>query len=345
MSLFKVDVGPGWTRYVGKTRAADDPPIDPGDYYRVELGFGPDKDKWKKTLGLIAVRDPSGRFVWLAPFESWVKRVWDGTWGVKKRSVASLNNWFDWDKLRSWQLAAVKQIVGELEQANEVRQLFNVGFGGGKTLVGLIASMLGESTLVLAPTQTHETWKSEAEKWGLSVPVISTYESAHKWSEQDWDVLLLDECFPQGELVHTKTGLKPIEEVSIGEEVWSYNGTGLELKRVTDVLMKCSRNDIVKVSIGKKAVYLTDNHKIWSVGDDAYKEARAIDGEDVLVLRESVSVSIKRDNKRYKSESMLPQLRCEAAHETNEDSKSMRRVFKRVCDTNKKRGGRGRERL
>jgi len=61
-------------------------------------------------------------------------------------------------------------------------------------LAGLCLLNLADMGVVVAPRHVHETWTSEAEKWGFEIPICSTYESAHKLMELDPDVVILDEC-------------------------------------------------------------------------------------------------------------------------------------------------------
>jgi len=95
--------------------------------------------------------------------------------------------------LRSWQRQAVTQVWTELARTGEYRGGWVVSLGGGKTLAGLIVSRMVEKPAVLADRYLHETWRSEAKKFGFPCPLLSTYESAHKLPA-DVDGIIVDEC-------------------------------------------------------------------------------------------------------------------------------------------------------
>jgi len=156
--------------------------IAAGTYYRF-LGSRP-SDLQKKRLSLKACSRGS-EFLWLAPFEPWVKRIVDGQLDIRP----STNEEPDWGMVglnpcmvRRWQAWLVKECWNYLRNGIPYRKGWVAPLGAGKTLGGLLLGQFFEpgEVAVLASRYLHETWKSEAKEWGLNLPLLSSYESSHK---------------------------------------------------------------------------------------------------------------------------------------------------------------------
>jgi len=185
----ELSVGPGWFRYKTNT------PIRPGEYYWIH---GKPSDLLKRQLALQAVNDPAGRFYWITPKAEWIRFVLQGMF-IKEQTFYGRNvdlqgvfGDFDVSRLYPWQYRFIADAVGCLNASLDYRRAAVVSLGGGKTLPSLLLASLGDRSAVLAPRHTHDTWRRDAEKWGLPCPIISTYESAHRI--QPVDVLILDEA-------------------------------------------------------------------------------------------------------------------------------------------------------
>jgi hypothetical protein len=214
--IHEITVGHGWTRYKQDVR------IEPGQYYKLD---GKPSDLMKRQLALMAVSDPSGRFHWITPVAEWIRWVLLGMF-IKEISVygkrelgpadAGVFGGFDLAKLRPWQARFVGDAVSALEAGFQYRRAAVVSLGGGKTLAGLLLAQLGDRAAVLAPRHTHDTWKRDAEKWGLTCPIISTYESAHRIVDPV-DVLILDEVLllANPETLRSEKALRLSREASI----------------------------------------------------------------------------------------------------------------------------------
>lgn len=157
--------------------------IAPGLYYQYQ-GFKP-SDVQKKRLQLMACSSRAGRFMWLAPFEPWVKRMLDGS----MITVPLMSETLDWsmmgvckDTARRWQQQLAEECYNYLRHGLQYRKGWIAPLGAGKTLGGLLIGQFFEpgEVAVLASRYLHETWRSEAKEWGLTTPLLSTYESCHK---------------------------------------------------------------------------------------------------------------------------------------------------------------------
>lgn len=184
-----VEKGTGWHRYKSDVEPA------PGYYFQIP---GRPSEQQRKALGAQAVVSPSGRFCWLAPAEPWVQRLMVGTMDVRPWDYKAPIQWdrlpfnpLILDQLRDWQMEFVTDGIQALTRGHPYRRGAVVTLGGGKTLAGLLLCQLGDVSVVAASTYLHETWRSEAKKWGLVCPILTTYESIHKCP--DPDVLVIDE--------------------------------------------------------------------------------------------------------------------------------------------------------
>ncbi len=173
--------------------------IEPGIYYRF-LGSlrkdNPQSEMVKKRLGLRACS--KGReFLWLTVCEPWVKSFIDGQFVVQP----PMKEQPDWSMIgvepsvvRGWQKKLLTELWNYLRVGLNYRKGWVAPLGAGKTLAGLLAGQFYEpgEVGVLASRYLHETWKSQAEEWGVNTPVISTYESCHKLPDSI-KCLLIDE--------------------------------------------------------------------------------------------------------------------------------------------------------
>lgn len=72
-----------------------------------------------------------------------------------------------------------------------------------------------------------------------------------------------DTCFPQGTLITTLEGLKPIERVSCSDYVLTHKG---EYKKVLSTMSRYYRGDLVQIrSFGKTMLECTPNHPIYTM--------------------------------------------------------------------------------
>lgn len=187
--LTKIEVGTGWRRYKSEQV------IRPGEYYRCDVRR-PD-DVLKKRLGMMAVSDPAGRFMWICPYAAWVKHVIGGLI-LPELACYNQSDRTDWNligidpaRLRPYQRKFIVDGWNTVTNGHNYRRGLIVGLGGGKTLMGLSLCQLGEVSVVAAPRHVHSTWENEAKKWGLRPPILTTYESLHRCPTPD--VLIGDE--------------------------------------------------------------------------------------------------------------------------------------------------------
>jgi hypothetical protein len=218
--------------------------IAPGTYYVYQSSFKrtpsqkAEFERIKKVLELKAVQNPQGKFLWLAPYEKWVKRVVDGTLDMIPAQTIEP----DWSiigveptKLRTWQRDCITEAWTFLASGLRYTKGWIARIGSGKTLAGLAAMNMfePEKCLVLADKYLFETWYSEANKWGFPRPILSTYESAHKHNGRDIECLILDEVL---KLKNPETQRsKAVEKISRNcRLVLGFTGIAVAAKRCQD---------------------------------------------------------------------------------------------------------------
>lgn len=74
-------------------------------------------------------------------------------------------------------------------------------------------------------------------------------------------------CFAKGTLVYVSTGLKPIEEIKVGDAVYSYNleTDKVELNKVTNTLNRETQG-IYEITAGKEIIHVTAEHPFYVSG-------------------------------------------------------------------------------
>ncbi len=87
-----------------------------------------------------------------------------------------------------------------------------------------------------------------------------------------WDAAIVDECFPTGTMILTQKGTRPIEEITVGEEVIGVDHRTGEPTNTT--VSHCFQNDRAGDLTEVVGVSVTPDHPIWT--REGYKPARDI---------------------------------------------------------------------
>ncbi len=101
-------------------------------------------------------------------------------------------------------------------------------------------------------------------------------------------VVMIDECFPKGTDIATDHGVFPIDFIVENKsqvQVLSYNSLSFEVewKPIVHYMKNRRKQDLVRISLSDgRSVVCTANHKIWEVGLNDYKQAKALDSGDIL---------------------------------------------------------------
>lgn len=205
--------------------------------------------------------------------------------------------------------------------ANALKKYVNGVFvlppGLGKTQIGLhCASVLGQKTLWLTHTkellqQAKERCENNLEcststitegKCNTSgdivfatVQTLVSLVDKEKIKQDEFGLVIVDECFPRGTLINTPNGYVNIEDINIGDDVYSYNHVtkNVEIKKVDYLFSKESTNLMeIKISNNKKLI-CTKNHPIYT--DRGYVKAVNLKKGDIVY---ELCLLWERNNKR-----------------------------------------------
>jgi hypothetical protein len=99
-------------------------------------------------------------------------------------------------------------------------------------------------------------------------------------------------CFVKGTLVHTATGLKPIEEIVVGEMVLSWDEkTGKnEYKKVLNTFVR-NTDQLYNLTIGKEKISTTWNHPFY-VKDKGWVQAKDLQRGEILISAKGTMLSL-----------------------------------------------------
>ncbi len=91
--------------------------------------------------------------------------------------------------------------------------------------------------------------------------------NAVKHTEKDGTVWYDYICFKKGTTVFTDRGDLKIEEIRVGDSVYSYNlaTNAVELKKVSN-LAKHQSTEILEIEIGSETIYVTEEHPFYVIG-------------------------------------------------------------------------------
>lgn len=105
---------------------------------------------------------------------------------------------------------------------------------------------------------------------------------------ESFNFIICEECFVKGTPVLTSTGYKPIEEIKIGEYVYSYNHEKhkIELKKVLRSFSQplYNRKVVTITTESGKTIVCTDNHKIFNVESNTYTRADSLHLDNSVLL-------------------------------------------------------------
>ena len=107
-------------------------------------------------------------------------------------------------------------------------------------------------------------------------------------------------CFVAGTKVKTENGYKNIEDIKIGEKVYSYNldTNELELKEVIDTI-ESSTIDTYKMTVGDKTVEMSPRHQIYII-DKGWTRAYDVKSGDMMLSINGKKIEITNiEYKKY----------------------------------------------
>ena len=133
--------------------------------------------------------------------------------------------------------------------------------------------------------------------WHLYYKVEAYTENNLKIGEKEFEKSY---CFVAGTKVKTENGYKNIEDIKIGEKIYSYNleNNELELKKVINTI-ESSTIDTYKMTIGDKTVEMSPRHQIYII-DKGWTRAYDVKSGDMMLSINGEKIKITNiEYKKY----------------------------------------------
>lgn len=164
--------------------------------------------------------------------------------------------------------------------------VLSAGCGAGKTTMGIeLIHKIGKKALWL--THTKDLLKQAAKDMknlypsadigyitdgkidigkDITVATVQTLEKINpKYYSEEFETVVVDECFPIGTKISTKNGYKNIEDIKVGDIVLSFNHqkNDFEYKKVNRLFVKTS-NNLCILKTNDNILVATKNHPIYT---------------------------------------------------------------------------------
>jgi hypothetical protein len=99
-------------------------------------------------------------------------------------------------------------------------------------------------------------------------------------------------CFVAGTLIKTSKGLKPIENIIVGDSVWAFdeNSKSVTLQLVSHIY-KRQVNQLAKISLKNELIWTTNEHPFWI--DNQWKKANSLKVNDQLLSFNTSKITIE----------------------------------------------------
>ncbi len=192
----------------------------------------------------------------VGPAISLIKNISEGNWGMALLDVGFL--------------------------ALDVVGVAGAPFTGGASLAGTTAVKIGARQAIKAGAkQVAKKFTREAVEAGAKCVARQLEELSMRSLTRG--KLCVFACFPAGTPVATKDGLKNIEEIEVGDEVWAFDEkTGeIGMKRITSSF-KREANILVEIVLEEEILQATPEHPFFANG--AWKEAGLLQAGDEILL-------------------------------------------------------------
>ncbi|MDR2917872.1 MAG: DUF4280 domain-containing protein [Tannerella sp.] len=217
-------------------------------------------------------------------------------------------------------IPVVGSIVGAVREGmkgNWVMMAANIGFlamdiaglvsFGGTTVAATAAkTALKTGTKIVAKTAAKTAAKTVG-KSGLKTGLKLTAKGVAKTFAKSIDKIVAKAsfgklcvfaCFPAGTPIHTEHGIKNIEEVEVGDMVWSYDETtgNTGLKAVTYKVERGSDHTI-ELHTDSEIIETTAQHPFFTA--EGWKDASDLKEGDKILTKDKKEIEIKRTEFRY----------------------------------------------
>lgn len=183
----------------------------------------------------------------------------------------------------NWAMAALD--VGFL--ALDVVGVVGAPFTGGGSLAASTVAKVGIKQAIKAGAKQVA---KKVSKEALEAGVKQTAEMLSKLSVRSLTKgkLCVFACFPAGTPVHVEGGVKNIEALKVGDQVWSFDeNTGIPVLKSVSNIFERSAQLLVDITVEDEVIQTTPEHPFFVNGD--WKEAGLIEVGDQILQIDGVS--------------------------------------------------------
>jgi hypothetical protein len=165
--------------------------------------------------------------------------------------------------------------------------------GGGTVVKGLVKGGLKTAGKAALEGLSKKALAALAAKQTAVNLVKQTAEQVAKFSVKRLGVCITKACFVAGTPVATKEGLKNIEDIQFGDEVWAYDEkTGeIGLKEVVNVFEK-ETNALIELTLEGETITTTPEHPFYANGE--WREAGLLETGDSILLFSGRLVKVEK---------------------------------------------------
>lgn len=117
---------------------------------------------------------------------------------------------------------------------------------------------------------------------------VASVQSLVRANVEPFSAIIVDECFPPGTMIDTPMGKRPIQSLSVGDSVYSYNHKtgGVEEKEVLKTFETAHKDDLYVVRHSLGGIVCTGGHPIFT--QRGYIPAAHLTSGDCVLLLDSV---------------------------------------------------------
>jgi len=221
-------------------------------------------------------------------------------------------------------IPVIGSIVGAVREGikgNWGMMALNIGFlaldvagiftAGTTTVASTTAKTAVKTGVKVAAKSATKTVAKQIGKSGLKTGVKLSTKGAGKALKASIGKILGNSgkktvlaCFTAGTPVHTGMGIKQIEDIKVGDVVWSFNeATGeTALKSVTEI-MESETDVTLRLTIGEETIETTSEHPFFT--QDGWKNAADLVVSDSLQTKEKEKNKIISIEYSYKSKKVF----------------------------------------
>ena len=146
-----------------------------------------------------------------------------------------------------------------------MNKVLEICTGGGKSKLALDMLDFSKKNLVVIPKLCLiDNWKKEIKKWGYSDEniVFSTFISLKKQTNNQYDSIIIDECFSGETEILTDKGWKKFIDLDKTESVAQWEDGKISFVKPLNYIKRMHNDKMLKVHLGRnKFCLMTPNHK------------------------------------------------------------------------------------